>query len=54
MNKYRVCLINEAMNFRKVLEVMAETCVQAVNAACAKVKGLGYDKVESAVMIEAN
>lgn len=52
MNTYRIALINKRCNFRKVLDVKASTCLEAIKLAKAYA-GMGYEMLESAYCIEA-
>lgn len=53
MNTYRISLINKRLNFRRVVEVMSDTCVNAVKLAKSMFKGTGFDMLESAYLVAA-
>ena len=48
MNTYRICLVNERLNIRRVLDINADQCIDAIHKAKDQLKGLGFDKLESA------
>ena len=50
MNIYRISLINKRLNFRKMLDITAVSCLEAINAAKAFL-GKEYSVVESAYCI---
>lgn len=52
MNKYRIALINKRLNFRRFLDIVADTAITAASKAKLQLKGLGYDEVESCTLIE--
>ncbi len=52
MNKYRIALINKRLNFRRFLDVIADTAIAAASKAKLQLKGFGYDEVESCTLIE--
>ena len=52
MNTYRISLINRHLN-RRVVEVMSDTCVNAVTLAKSMFKGTGFDLLESAYLVAA-
>lgn len=53
MNVYRITMVNNRLNFRKILHVQASTCAEAVRQARSLLAYQGYDYLESAVLYEA-